>query len=312
MKLIFAFLAYYCKIGRRIRQVTEDDLFGYLAWIVKKGCTAKELSANAACMTDFFHVLLQEGMIQVNPLFKVYRVLLAGDKPLDGLKTASSLYRFKDINSQQVHDLPARHEAIPPFHRRIMLLRFGWTRINGRKILLFVLVVLAYIMIYINARDVSWWQTLMKAWIVSENIPETVPGKSDRKNDKKIEFFYQNNMKNYYCRDYLKSACSSMALLVNPIAENVENVYEGGKYYAQYCARCHGDDGRGNGPDAIHQTVPTKKLGWAGDGILERDAYLFWTIAKGDDAFGGSMPQFRDILSERAIWQVILFLKTLR
>ena len=116
----------------------------------------------------------------------------------------------------------------------------------------------------------------------------------------------------YYCRDYLKVTCSSTNLLVNPISADVENVHEGGKYYMEYCSRCHGDSGRGNGTDAIRQQSPTRKLGWAGDGILERDAYLFWTIAKGGDAFGGNMPQFKDILSEKAIWQVILFLKTLR
>ncbi|MEO5348688.1 MAG: hypothetical protein H7836_03460 [Magnetococcus sp. YQC-3] len=56
-----------------MRQVTEDDLFACLARTIQKGCTARELSANVACIIDC-----------TIPLGKVYPVLLAGDKPLEG------------------------------------------------------------------------------------------------------------------------------------------------------------------------------------------------------------------------------------
>ncbi len=134
----------------------------------------------------------------------------------------------------------------------------------------------------------------------------------DGQRDKKIAFFYEKNMKEYYCRAYLKIPCRANSLLVNPVAPEVENIFTGEEQYLKYCARCHGESGKGNRPDAVLLTVPLERLGWAGSALLEREAYLFWIIAKGGSDFGGSMPPFRDMLGENDIWKIILFLKTLR
>ena len=118
-------------------------------------------------------------------------------------------------------------------------------------------------------------------------------------------------MRDYYCRDYRKIPCNPSQLLVNPIPSDLENIYEGGKYFMEHCARCHGDAGRGNGADAVRLNYPMEKLSWVGSEFLDRDAFLFWIIARGGNDFGGRMPQFKDKLNEDMIWKVILFLKTL-
>ena len=165
-------------------------------------------------------------------------------------------------------------------------------------------------LVYISLQDFSGWQAATEVTATAGGKPDK-ESKTDKKRDRKIDYFYQNNMKDYYCRDFLKTSCQSTGLLVNPISSEMEHIYDGGKLYLEYCARCHGDSGRGNGPDAVSLTFPLDQLGWAGSGLLERDAYLFWIIAEGGHKFGGSMPQFKGILEKDDIWKVILFLKTM-
>lgn len=130
--------------------------------------------------------------------------------------------------------------------------------------------------------------------------------------DRATAFFYQKNMKAYYCRDYLKTGCSTAQLIANPLPVNQDTMIEGGRLYFEYCARCHGETGKGNGPDALQLAAPLERLGWSGSTMLEKDAYLFWIIAEGGNGFSGQMPQFKHILSEQEIWKIILFLSTLR
>ncbi|MBF0399284.1 MAG: cytochrome c [Magnetococcales bacterium] len=126
-----------------------------------------------------------------------------------------------------------------------------------------------------------------------------------------VEFFYAHNMKGYYCLNYLKEGCDPNSLLTSPIPSGMENVYEGGVHYAQYCAGCHGDSGMGDGQEAVRLKLPMERLSWVGSGVLDRDAYLFWMVAAGGRDFGGHMPPFKEILAEKQIWQLIFFLKTL-
>lgn len=130
--------------------------------------------------------------------------------------------------------------------------------------------------------------------------------------NKAIDYFYKNNIKLYYCQDYLKALCNPADLPVNPLPVDLDVIQAGSKLYLQHCTRCHGDTGRGNGPDAVRLGIPPARLVQVGNGMLEKDAFLFWIIAEGGTNFGGQMPQFKDLLSENEIWKVMLFLKTLR
>ncbi|MEO5350280.1 MAG: cytochrome c [Magnetococcus sp. YQC-3] len=132
------------------------------------------------------------------------------------------------------------------------------------------------------------------------------------KNSNAVTYFRQHGMKHYYCRDYLKRACDDTALPENPLPKDQNSVQDGGVRYFELCVRCHGEAGRGNSPDAMRIRLALRPLGWAGSDMLERDAYLFWVIAEGGSGFGGQMPRFKNLLSEREIWQIIRFIATLR
>ncbi|MBF0161871.1 MAG: cytochrome c [Magnetococcales bacterium] len=366
--LIFDFLLYIYKRGKRIHMVTEDDLFDYFIWIFRKGCPKEAWLATAASIADFIHVLLQEGTIARNPLLKVYRIMRDGDAILAGLKEDPSFDAFVEGNDtpgkpdpppspeafqpvaapplaaharrevlrvSPAADLPIPSEALDPPEphtaasrtrqddRFVERRRPFWNRIRRYGLVsLFLVVVLAGALFYLPWHLLSNDPTAVEPSPVA-NMQEKEQEQSPFTNresvqqghsmaDKSVDYFYKNNMKNYYCREYLKTSCSANQLLVNPLAADLENIYEGGKYYIEYCARCHGDTGRGNGADAVRQNWTVEKLSWAGSELLDRDAYLFWIIAKGGHDFGGRMPSYKDVLDEKKIWKVILFLKTLR
>lgn len=198
----------------------------------------------------------------------------------------------------------------------------------GFQVILLLLMISA--VVYLNLRDLLEWQTMTESPhatqrgiqspthpVASVAIPPAVShsvtnhGQSDNSRQN-IAFFYANNMKNYYCLNYLPSPCDPDQLLRAPIPDSLENIYEGSLYYAQHCTGCHGEGGKGNGPEAMRLKQSIKPLSWVGSDILDRDAYLFWMVARGGSDFGGRMPPFKAILDEKQIWQVVLFLKTVR
>ncbi|MEO5334830.1 MAG: c-type cytochrome [Magnetococcus sp. YQC-5] len=149
--------------------------------------------------------------------------------------------------------------------------------------------------------------------VIDGRKPEKLPVTSEKKVKMDMkDYFYAKDMKNYYCREYMKTECSSTNTVVNPMPANQDTILNGGLLYGKHCERCHGKNGRGNGPDAIHLDVYLQMVGWAGNSVFEKDAFLFWIIAEGGKGFGGSMPSYKESLSEHDIWKVIHFMETLR
>ncbi len=77
--------------------------------------------------------------------------------------------------------------------------------------------------------------------------------------------------------------------------------------YADKCAHCHGDTGKGDGQDAgKYDPAPTdftdsKRMNEATDGEL------FYKISEGKKP----MPVFKNKLSEDQRWELVLFLRSL-
>ena len=89
----------------------------------------------------------------------------------------------------------------------------------------------------------------------------------------------------------------------------------GGKIFAARCARCHGPDGKGNGPDLVklHSdatpvdfTNPVVNKKWSDDDIVA-------IITKGGKAVGSSpvMPSFQGKLTDAQIQDLLAFIRTL-
>ena len=322
-EIISPFLMFVYKRGALIHTATEDDIFDYFSWIFKKGCPRNELLTAAACVVDLFQVLLQEGTVQRNPLFKVYKIFLEEDEIFSAFKVDPMLRKFdgkRPQKNQPTH--PTDIYPTPASSHSVSLSSYPTpsytvktkTKSNG-GLFVIVLILLTFGLTYIDIDDFYGTQGIKKNSGASLPLAGKKNDIGNSNNERIINlkrFFYEHSMSNYYCRDYLKTTCSPNNLIENPFSDEIENTHAGGEHYLKHCAKCHGDAGRGNGPDAVHFDTSPAKLGWAGDGILEKDAFLFWVVAEGSKDFGGSMPPYKDILKENEIWKVILFLKTLR
>ena len=95
--------------------------------------------------------------------------------------------------------------------------------------------------------------------------------------------------------------------LKNPLQPTATALKSAREVYADKCAHCHGDTGKGDGQDAgKYDPAPTdftdsKRMNEATDGEL------FYKISEGKKP----MPVFKNKLSEDQRWELVLFLRSL-
>jgi glucose/arabinose dehydrogenase len=99
---------------------------------------------------------------------------------------------------------------------------------------------------------------------------------------------------------HFHNAPASSAQLKNPFAGNPEGVAAGAKFFATYCAACHGPAGQGTGnvpplTEGATRTVP--------------DGEVFWFITTGSVKNG--MPAWGQLPEEQR-WQLVSFVKSLK
>jgi len=92
-----------------------------------------------------------------------------------------------------------------------------------------------------------------------------------------------------------------------PAAEKF--IREGGEIYAAQCARCHGAQGFGDGEVAMDLRPTPAFLAFMIDSPDLVDEYLMWTVAEGGVEFGSDMPAFKDTLTNREIWKIVVFMR---
>ena len=127
--------------------------------------------------------------------------------------------------------------------------------------------------------------------------------------------------------------------LVNPLRMTPDNLSNGRILYDQNCTVCHGATGGGDGESAAALNPapprltnmydkPMRGMGYAGPGGhmmhgsvhhhpgmthseamggLNLDAYSFWSVSEGGEPMGSSMPAFKNVLSEKERWQILLY-----
>ena len=86
-------------------------------------------------------------------------------------------------------------------------------------------------------------------------------------------------------------------------------IKEGGKVYAKHCVACHGPRGMGDGEAGKDLAPSPALLAYLEKEPQTADSYLLWTITEGGKPFGTEMPAFKDLLSEREIWQVVIYMR---
>jgi mono/diheme cytochrome c family protein len=98
----------------------------------------------------------------------------------------------------------------------------------------------------------------------------------------------------------------------SPLTPSPQIAREGQALFQTHCARCHGPEGRGNGPDSDHAADLTDEL----RDQINTDGVLFYKIWNGhavqlrtqiDD-----MPAFKDTLTRDQVWRLVEHLKVLR
>ena len=94
-----------------------------------------------------------------------------------------------------------------------------------------------------------------------------------------------------------------------------EHIEQGRDLYYKNCFFCHGDDLAGQGHFAKGFNPPPANFQSSGTIAQLTESFLFWRIAKGGPGLPGestpwdsAMPIWEDFLSEKEIWQVILYL----
>ncbi|MDP3090563.1 MAG: cytochrome c [Nitrospira sp.] len=86
------------------------------------------------------------------------------------------------------------------------------------------------------------------------------------------------------------------------------NLKRGQVLYAQHCARCHGSNGNGLGPDAQHLIVPPANFN--SPGVRNKtDAELLTAISSG--VLFSAMHGWRDRLSEREMMDIVGYVRML-
>jgi mono/diheme cytochrome c family protein len=92
----------------------------------------------------------------------------------------------------------------------------------------------------------------------------------------------------------------------NPMPANAASVAAGKTVYTNNCARCHGDGGKGDGPDAdLYDPGPANFT----DASLMKgmpDGELFYKITEGRPP----MPSFKKDLNETQRWQAVDYVRT--
>src|SRR5262249_13656708 len=84
------------------------------------------------------------------------------------------------------------------------------------------------------------------------------------------------------------------------------SVVRGTAFYAEHCALCHGETGRGDGPAAA--SLPIRPADLTEQHLFTHSpGDLFWWVSHGMDE--RIMPGFADVLSPNQRWDVINFVR---
>jgi mono/diheme cytochrome c family protein len=95
--------------------------------------------------------------------------------------------------------------------------------------------------------------------------------------------------------------------LRNPVPATVTSVSTGQSLYQANCARCHGADGRGGGPDAgTTQVRPANLL--SGHLNQHTDGDIYYWISNG---LPGGMPAWMSQLSDTDRWNLVNYLRSI-
>ena len=109
------------------------------------------------------------------------------------------------------------------------------------------------------------------------------------------------------------SALVLVCLMLWPLAAQAQDAAAGKEIYEQYCALCHGPQGKGDG--SLSANLDPKPRNHTDGAYMNTltDAHLLKVVGEGGAAAGLSpiMPAWKDILAAQQIQDVVSFVRTL-
>jgi mono/diheme cytochrome c family protein len=94
--------------------------------------------------------------------------------------------------------------------------------------------------------------------------------------------------------------------LKNPLQPSESTLKTARAIYADECAQCHGERGKGDGPEAAMHSPAPADLTDAGHMKGVTDGEIFYQISEGRKP----MPSFKKRLTEDQRWGLVLFVRT--
>lgn len=91
----------------------------------------------------------------------------------------------------------------------------------------------------------------------------------------------------------------------SPLSASPENIAAGKQLYEQFCAQCHGMDGKGNPAVAGIIRGKPSDLTFSADHHTAGD--LFWKVRNGRSA----MPSYKLVFKKQQIWEMITYIMTM-
>lgn len=95
--------------------------------------------------------------------------------------------------------------------------------------------------------------------------------------------------------------------LKNPVSSDEESIEEGKKLYRRHCASCHGPQGKGDGGLALSGGTPSDLTDNVWD-YGSTDGEIFVVIR---DGVSSDMLAYKDKLSEKQMWQIVNYLRSI-
>jgi mono/diheme cytochrome c family protein len=96
----------------------------------------------------------------------------------------------------------------------------------------------------------------------------------------------------------------------SPLTVNEGVIANGKKLFASKCQRCHGPEGKGDGPDGDPANQPDMDLTVAARAVRNPDGVVFYKAWNGRSS--PKMPAFSQELSKEQVWAIVAYVQTLR